>query len=258
MSDRNDVNNTSSKSAMAVSIKNVSKKFGALDVLKNISVDVPHSQVFGFIGPSGAGKSTLVRAVNALEGIDEGKIWVEGVSVHDPSTDLNHLRANIGFVSQSFNLYPHLKVLENVALAPVKVKKLPRADAQDKAFAVLKSLGLEDKTDVFPTRLSGGQQQRVAIARALAMEPRLMIFDEPTSALDPELIKEVLDAIRGLLKTGITMLLVTHEMNFAREICDTIVFMAEGEILEMAPPAQFFERPATGRARDFLSAILNR
>ena len=241
-----------------VSIKNVSKKFGALDVLKNVSINVPRSQVFGFIGPSGAGKSTLVRTVNALEGIGAGEIWVDGVSVHAPYTNLNRLRANIGFVSQSFNLYPHLKVLENVALAPIKVKKTPRPQAEALALALLKSLGLEDKTDVYPTRLSGGQQQRVAIARALAMEPRLMIFDEPTSALDPELIKEVLDAIRDLLKTGITMLLVTHEMNFAREICDVIVFMADGEVLETGSPEQFFQRPQTTRARDFLSAILNR
>jgi ABC-type polar amino acid transport system ATPase subunit len=241
-----------------VSIKNVSKKFGPLEVLKNVSIDVSKSQVCGFIGPSGAGKSTIVRTVNALEGIDSGEILVDGVSVHSPSTDLNRLRANIGFVSQSFNLYPHLKVLENVALAPIKVKKRPPAEAVEFSASILKALGLEDKVDVFPTRLSGGQQQRVAIARALAMEPRLMIFDEPTSALDPELIKEVLDAIRGLLETGITMLLVTHEMNFAREICDSIVFMADGEILEVGEPDQFFGHPKTRRAQDFLSAILNR
>ena len=247
-----------SQREVMVSIKNVSKRFGPLEVLKNVSVDVPRSQVFGFIGPSGAGKSTLVRTVNALEGIDKGEIWVDDVSVHAPSTDLNRLRANIGLVSQSFNLYPHLKVLENVALAPIKVKKLPRPEAEEQAMSTLKALGLGDKTDAYPTRLSGGQQQRVAIARALAMEPSLIILDEPTSALDPELIKEVLDAIRGLLKMGITMLLVTHEMNFAREICDSIVFMSEGQILEAGPPDQFFEHPTTGRARDFLSAILNR
>ena len=252
------MNQTMSQSGTMVSIRNVWKKFGSLEVLKNVSVDVPKSQVFGFIGPSGAGKSTIVRTVNALEGIDGGEIWVNGVSVHGHGADLNTLRANIGFVSQSFNLYPHLKVLDNVALAPIKVKKQPRAEALERAASILKTLGLEDKIDVFPTRLSGGQQQRVAIARALAMEPRLMIFDEPTSALDPELIKEVLDAIRGLLETGITMLLVTHEMNFAREICDSIVFMADGEILESGEPQQFFSCPQTQRARDFLSAILNR
>ncbi|MDR1873397.1 MAG: amino acid ABC transporter ATP-binding protein [Synergistaceae bacterium] len=247
-----------SQSETIISFRNVSKNFGSLEVLKNISIDIPKSQVFGFIGPSGAGKSTIVRTVNALEGIDGGEIRVDGIPVHAPSTDLNRLRANIGFVSQSFNLYPHLRVLENVALAPVKVKKLPRGEAEERSASILRTLGLGDKMDVFPTRLSGGQQQRVAIARALAMEPRIMIFDEPTSALDPELIKEVLDAIRSLLATGITMLLVTHEMNFAREICDTIVFMADGEILETGKPEQFFRAPKTGRAQDFLSAILNR
>ncbi|GHT00236.1 polar amino acid ABC transporter ATP-binding protein [Synergistales bacterium] len=241
-----------------VRVKNVSKKFGRLEVLKNVSIDVPRSQVFGFIGPSGAGKSTIVRTVNALEGIDGGEVWVDGVSVHSRSTNLNKLRANIGFVSQSFNLYPHLKVLENVALAPIKVKRQSRSEAEDRAASILKSLGLGDKMDVFPTRLSGGQQQRVAIARALSMEPKLMMFDEPTSALDPELIKEVLDAIRGLLKTGITILLVTHEMNFARDICDSVVFMADGEILETGDPKQFFSQPKTKRAQDFLSAVLNR
>jgi ABC-type polar amino acid transport system ATPase subunit len=241
-----------------VSFKNVSKKFGALEVLKNVSLDVPKSQIVGLIGPSGAGKSTLVRTVNALEGIDSGEIAVDGVSVHALSTDLNKLRANIGFVSQSFNLYPHLKVLENVTLAPIKVKKQTQAEAEERAAEILKSLGLGEKMDAFPTRLSGGQQQRVAIARALAMEPKLMIFDEPTSALDPELIREVLDAIRGLLEMGITMLLVTHEMNFARGLCDRIVFMANGEILETGNPELFFTQPQTQRARDFLSAVLDR
>jgi ABC-type polar amino acid transport system ATPase subunit len=244
-------------SEVMVSVRNVSKKFGALEVLKNVSIDVPKSQIMGFIGPSGAGKSTLVRTVNALEGIDAGEIWVDGVSVHAPSADLNKLRENIGFVSQSFNLYPHLNVLENVTLAPIQVKKQTRAEAEERALAILKSLGLDDKTKAFPTRLSGGQQQRVAIARALAMGPKLMIFDEPTSALDPELIREVLDAIRGLLKIGITMLLVTHEMNFAREICDGIVFLANGEVLEVEEPELFFSRPGTQRARDFLNAVLN-
>ncbi|MDR1741172.1 MAG: amino acid ABC transporter ATP-binding protein [Synergistaceae bacterium] len=241
-----------------VSIRGVSKHFGHLEVLRNVSVDVPRSTVFGFIGPSGAGKSTLVRTVNALEDIDSGEIWVDGVSVHAPGTNLNRLRTEIGLVSQSFNLYPHLKVLDNITLAPIKVKGRPKAEAEERARALLASLGLGDKAEVYPTRLSGGQQQRVAIARALAMEPRLMIFDEPTSALDPELIKEVLDAIRGLAQTGITMLLVTHEMHFAREICDRIVFMAGGEILESAPPEEFFAHPRTQRAREFLSAMLDR
>lgn len=241
-----------------VSVKKVSKWFGSLQVLNDVSIEVPKSKVFGFIGPSGAGKSTLVRTVNALEGIDAGEIEVGGLAVHSPSTNLNKLRRNIGFVSQSFNLYPHLNVLQNITLAPIKVKGQSIKEAEERARVILKSLGLGDKLAAYPTRLSGGQQQRVAIARALAMEPELMIFDEPTSALDPELIKEVLDAIRGLLETGITMLLVTHEMNFAREICDRIVFMAGGEILEVAPPEKFFNHPETSRAKEFLGAILNK
>jgi ABC-type polar amino acid transport system ATPase subunit len=241
-----------------ISIRNVSKRFGALEVLKNISLDIPRSQVFAFIGPSGAGKSTLVRTINALEDIQEGEIVVDGISVTDPKTDINALRANIGFVAQSFNLYPHLRVLDNVTLAPLHVKKVSKAEAEEKGMTILASLGLADKISAFPAQLSGGQQQRVAIARALAMEPKLMLFDEPTSALDPELIKEVLDAIRSLAKTGITMIVVTHEMNFAREICDRIVFMANGEILETAPPGEFFSAPKTERARDFLGKILNR
>ncbi|WP_366146053.1 amino acid ABC transporter ATP-binding protein [Aminiphilus sp.] len=241
-----------------VSIRNVSKRFGALEVLKDVSLDIPRSQVFAFIGPSGAGKSTLVRTINALEGIQAGEIFVDGISVADPKTDINALRANIGFVAQSFNLYPHLRVLDNVTLAPVHVKKVPKAEAEEKGAAILASLGLADKVAAFPAQLSGGQQQRVAIARALAMEPKLMLFDEPTSALDPELIKEVLDAIRGLAETGITMVVVTHEMNFAREICDRIVFMADGRILETASPGEFFTAPKTERARDFLGKILNR
>jgi ABC-type polar amino acid transport system ATPase subunit len=241
-----------------VSIRNVSKRFGTLEVLKDVSLDIPRSQVFAFIGPSGAGKSTLVRTINALEGIQAGEIFVDGISVADPKTDINALRANIGFVAQSFNLYPHLRVLDNVTLAPLHVKKVSKAEAEEKGTMILASLGLADKVSAFPAQLSGGQQQRVAIARALAMEPKLMLFDEPTSALDPELIKEVLDAIRGLAETGITMVVVTHEMNFAREICDRIVFMADGRILETASPGEFFTAPKTERARDFLGKILNR
>jgi ABC-type polar amino acid transport system ATPase subunit len=241
-----------------VSIRNVSKRFGALEVLKDVSLDIPRSQVFAFIGPSGAGKSTLVRTINALEGIQAGEIFVDGISVADPKTDINALRANIGFVAQSFNLYPHLRVLDNVTLAPLHVKKVSKAEAEEKGTTILASLGLADKVSAFPAQLSGGQQQRVAIARALAMEPKLMLFDEPTSALDPELIKEVLDAIRGLAETGITMVVVTHEMNFAREICDRIVFMANAQILETASPGEFFSAPKTERARDFLGKILNR
>jgi ABC-type polar amino acid transport system ATPase subunit len=241
----------------AISIRNVSKSFGSLRVLKEVSFDIPKSQVFAFIGPSGAGKSTLVRTLNGLEGIDSGEILVEGISVHDRRTDINRLRANIGFVSQSFNLYPHLDVLGNVTLAPVHVRGQSQEEARERALAILGSLGLADKARSFPQQLSGGQQQRVAIARAMAMDPHLILFDEPTSALDPELIKEVLDAIRQLASTGMTMVVVTHEMNFAREICEQIVFMDQGSVLEITPPREFFSSPKTERAREFLGKILH-
>jgi len=240
-----------------ISIINVSKSFGKNQVLKNINLEVPKSSVFALIGPSGAGKSTLIRTINALESIQSGQILVDGVSVHDSKTDINKVRTDIGFVFQSFNLYSHLTALQNVTIAPVNVKKINPKEAEAKGIELLTSLGLEDKINSYPSQLSGGQQQRVAIARALAMEPKLMLFDEPTSALDPEMIKEVLDAIRKLAKTGMTMVVVTHEMGFAREICDQIVFMDDGVIVEMAPPDEFFTRPKTERARDFLSKVLN-
>ncbi len=239
------------------SIKNVSKRFGTLQVLKDVTFDIPKSKVFAIIGPSGAGKSTLVRTLNGLEGIDEGEILFEGVSVHEKKTDINKLRMNIGFVSQSFNLYPHLNVLSNVTLAPIHVRRIPEKEAEESARKILASLGLADKEQAYPGQLSGGQQQRVAIARAVAMEPHVILFDEPTSALDPELIKEVLDAIRQLAKTGMTMVVVTHEMNFAKEICDRIVFMDHGVILEITPPKEFFSKPKTPRAQEFLSKILH-
>ncbi|MCF7935818.1 MAG: amino acid ABC transporter ATP-binding protein [Synergistales bacterium] len=242
---------------IAISIRNVSKSFGSLQVLKDINFDIPSSQVFAFIGPSGAGKSTLVRTINGLEGIDEGEILVEGVSVHDRKTNVNKVRTNIGFVAQSFNLYPHLDVLNNVTLAPRNVRGIGKEEAEQHGRETLASLGLADKETAYPSRLSGGQQQRVAIARALAMEPSVILFDEPTSALDPELIKEVLDAMRQLAHTGLTMVVVTHEMNFAREICNQIVFMDYGKVLEVLPPGEFFSNPRTDRAREFLSKILH-
>lgn len=239
------------------SIKNVSKSFGTLQALKNITFDIPKSKVFAIIGPSGAGKSTLVRTMNGLEGIDEGEILFEGVCVQDKKTNINKLRMNIGFVSQSFNLYPHLNVLGNVTLAPIHVRGLPKKEANEKGRSILASLGLAEKEQAYPSQLSGGQQQRVAIARALAMEPHVMLFDEPTSALDPELIKEVLDAIRHLATMGMTMVVVTHEMGFAREICDQIVFMDHGAVLEVTPPGEFFSEPKTPRAKEFLSKTLH-
>ncbi|AZU62254.1 amino acid ABC transporter ATP-binding protein [Neobacillus mesonae] len=240
-----------------ISITNVHKAFGNHKVLENINLEVSKSQIFALIGPSGAGKSTLIRTINALEPINEGEIIVDGISIHDKKTNINAARTEIGFVFQSFNLYPFLTALQNVTIAPINVKKMDKAKAEKKGKELLSMLGLGSKFDSYPSQLSGGQQQRVAIARALAMDPKVMLFDEPTSALDPEMINEVLDAIRSLAKTGMTMIVVTHEMGFAKEICDQIVFMADGKIVEVAPPDKFFSNPSTERAKGFLSKVLN-
>ncbi|WP_051348384.1 amino acid ABC transporter ATP-binding protein [Peribacillus kribbensis] len=240
-----------------IRITDVNKSFGETKVLQNINLVVPKSSVYAVIGPSGAGKSTLIRTINALEEIDSGEIMVDGMSIHSKKTDINKVRTDIGFVFQSFNLYPFLTALENVTIAPIQVKKVKKATAIERGKELLASLGLGDKFDSYPSKLSGGQQQRVAIARALAMDPKVMLFDEPTSALDPEMIKEVLDAIRKLAKTGMTMMVVTHEMGFAREMCEQIVFMADGKIVEVAPPEKFFSNPESARAQDFLSKVLN-
>jgi ABC-type polar amino acid transport system ATPase subunit len=240
-----------------ISIQNINKSFGTHQVLTDVSLEVPKSSVVAVIGPSGAGKSTLIRTINALEPIDNGEILVNGVSIHDKQTDINKARLNIGFVFQSFNLYPFLTALQNVTLAPMKVKGMTKEEAEENGRALLTSLGLGDKFDAYPGRLSGGQQQRVAIARALAMDPQVMLFDEPTSALDPEMVKEVLDAIRELAHKGMTMIVVTHEMGFAREICNEIIFMADGKIVERAEPVKFFTNPETDRAQNFLSKVLS-
>lgn len=240
-----------------ISIKSVSKSYGSKKVLDSINLEVPESQIYALIGPSGAGKSTLIRSINALESIQEGDIFVNGVSVHSRQTNINQLRTDIGFVFQSFNLYPHLTALQNVTYAPIHVKKKPVQEAEKKGKELLASLGLKEKCNEYPGQLSGGQQQRVAIARALAMEPKIMLFDEPTSALDPEMIKEVLDSIRKLALTGMTMVVVTHEMGFAREICNKIVFMADGKIVEVASPEEFFTTPKSERAKDFLAKVIN-
>lgn len=239
-----------------ISIQNVSKSFGTLQVLKNVSLEVPKSHVYGIIGPSGAGKSTLIRTINGLEGISNGQVVVDGVPVHDRKTDVNILRSEIGFVFQSFNLYPHLTALDNVTIAPIHVRKVKKG-AVEKGKELLASLGLGDKLKSYPWQLSGGQQQRVAIARALAMDPKVMLFDEPTSALDPEMVKEVLDAISKLTDTGMTMVVVTHEMGFAKQMCNTIVFMDDGNVVELAPPDVFFSNPKTERAQDFLNKVLH-
>jgi len=240
-----------------ISIKKVNKSYGDHHVLTDINLEVPKSNVIALIGPSGAGKSTLIRTINALETIDSGEIIVDGISIHDKKTNINKARTNIGFVFQSFNLYPFKTALENVTMAPMKVKGLSKEAAEKRGKELLTQLGLGDKFDAYPGRLSGGQQQRVAIARAVAMDPEVMLFDEPTSALDPEMVKEVLDAIRSLADAGMTMVVVTHEMGFAKEICNDIVFMAEGKIVEVAPPSEFFTAPKTVRAQEFLKAVLN-
>lgn len=239
-----------------ISIRDVEKSFGTFRVLQEINLNVPKSNVYGVIGPSGAGKSTLIRVINALEPINSGEVWVDGVSVHAKKTNVNRVRQHIGFVFQSFNLYPHLTALENVTMAPIHVRKMKKSEAEQRGRELLASFGLADKYSSYPSQLSGGQQQRVAIVRALAMDPQVMLFDEPTSALDPEMIKEVLDAIRKLASTGMTMMVVTHEMGFAREMCDQIVFMDGSKVVEVAPPDQFFVNPETDRARDFLAKVL--
>lgn len=234
----------------------VHKYFGALHVLADIDLTVAAGEVVVVCGPSGSGKSTLIRTVNRLEEIASGTIRVDGRDIHAPGMDVNALRSQIGFVFQQFNLFPHLTVLENVTLAPVQVLKVSPATAQTTARELLARVGVADKSTAYPGELSGGQQQRVAIARALAMAPRIMLFDEPTSALDPEMIGEVLQVIRDLAHDGMTMMVVTHEMAFAREIADRIVFMDQGRIVETGTPERFFAMPQTERARRFLGQVL--
>lgn len=244
-----------------IEIKNVSKDFEnnngtILHAVKNVSLTVNDGEVVVIIGPSGSGKSTLLRIVNGLETAQSGSILIDGVDIMDKDTDIRRVREEVGMVFQSFNLFPHLSVLDNITLAPIKVKKMSRRDAEDKAMELLATVGLADKAHQKPTQLSGGQQQRVAIVRALAMEPKAMLFDEPTSALDPEMIKEVLDVMLKLAKSGMTMLLVTHEMGFARAAADKVVFMADGEVVESGTPDEMFTNPKTQRTKDFLNHIL--
>ncbi|TWE01151.1 amino acid ABC transporter ATP-binding protein (PAAT family) [Neobacillus bataviensis] len=237
--------------------KQVNKFYGDFQVLKDINLTINQGEVVVVIGPSGSGKSTLLRCINHLETISDGTLTVNGVSVRDKKTDINLLRRNIGMVFQHFNLYPHKTVLENIILAPMKVLGQSESEAKDTARHFLDKVGILDKAEAYPSQLSGGQQQRVAIARGLAMKPKIMLFDEPTSALDPEMIGEVLDVMKALAKEGMTMVVVTHEMGFAREVADRIVFIDEGRILEEAVPAEFYENPRDERARLFLSRILN-
>ena len=239
-----------------IEIKNVSKWFGDFKVLSDINETVEAGQTMVICGPSGSGKSTLLRCVNGLEPYQEGEIIVDGVSLSDPKTNLYKLRENIGMVFQRFELYPHMTVMQNIALAPMKVRRWSKQKAQEKAAELLERVGIPDKANSFPANLSGGQQQRVAIARSLAMEPNYMMFDEPTSALDPEMIKEVLDVMINLAKEGMTMLCVTHEMGFAREVADEIIFMDFGQIVERGTYEEFFNNPKSERAKDFLKQIL--
>ena len=239
-----------------IEIKNVSKWFGDFQVLEEINETIERGQTVVICGPSGSGKSTLLRCINGLEPYQKGEIIMDGISLSDPKTNLYKLRENIGMVFQRFELYPHMTALQNISLAPMKVRKWSKKQAEEKAMALLERVGIPEKADSYPANLSGGQQQRVAIARSLAMEPNYMMFDEPTSALDPEMIQEVLDVMIALAKEGMTMLCVTHEMGFAREVADEIIFMDFGKIVERGTYEGFFKNPKSERAKEFLKQIL--
>lgn len=240
-----------------IAMQGVNKHFGALHVLRDIDLEVQRGQVVVVLGPSGSGKSTLCRTINRLETVDSGTIAIDGVSLPSEGRGLAQLRSEVGMVFQSFNLFAHKTVLENVTLAPVKVRKVSAEQARSRAMALLERVGVANQAEKYPAQLSGGQQQRVAIARSLAMDPKVMLFDEPTSALDPEMINEVLAVMTDLAGEGMTMVVVTHEMGFARRAADRVVFMADGAVVEDVAPEQFFDNPRSDRARDFLGKILN-
>jgi len=239
-----------------ITVKDLHKSFGDLEVLRGIDYEVAESEVVCIIGPSGSGKSTFLRCLNQLEEVTAGTIIVDGNDLTDPKLDINAVRTEIGMVFQQFNLFPHKSVLDNVALAPRRVRRISRAQAEERARALLAKVGLADKADAYPEQLSGGQKQRVAIARALAMEPKIMLFDEPTSALDPELVGEVLEVMKDLAIEGMTMVVVTHEMGFAREVGDRVVFMDGGVIVEEGTPDEIFGNPQSPRTKDFLDKVL--
>lgn len=236
---------------------NVNKWFGNRQVLKNINLEVLKGEVIVICGPSGAGKSTFLRTINKLEPIDEGEIIVDGMSLSNSNTNLTALRAEIGFVFQHFNLYPHMTALKNITLAPRKVRGLSKKEAEERAMKLLEKVGLSHRANAFPSQLSGGEQQRVAIARSLAMEPKIMLFDEPTSALDPELINDVLDVMVSLAKEGMTMIVVTHEMAFAQKVANRVIFMNDGEVLETGKPCDIFTNPQHPRTKEFMSKVLH-
>ena len=239
-----------------VEMKGVVKYFGRLKALNQVSLDVNDGEKVVIIGPSGSGKSTLLRSINRLEEIDGGRIFVDGIDIYDPAVNINKVREEVGMVFQSFNVFPHKTVMQNLTLAQIVVRKRSKGEATERAMRLLRKVGITEKSDAYPNQLSGGQQQRVAIARSLAMDPKIMLFDEPTSALDPEMIGEVLDVMKTLAREGMTMVVVTHEMGFAREVADRIIFMDNGAILEQGTPEHFFTDPSQERTKLFLSQIL--
>ena len=241
-----------------INITNLYKNFGDLEVLKNISTEIKKGEIISIIGPSGSGKSTFLRCINKLEEPSSGHIYIDGMDLMDKNTDINKVRERVGMVFQHFNLFPNMTVLDNLTLSPIMVKKESKEEAEKYALSLLEKVGLSDKANSYPTQLSGGQKQRIAIARALAMKPEVILFDEPTSALDPEMIREVLDVMRDLAKEGMTMLIVTHEMGFARNVGNRILFMDKGEIIEDCSPKEFFENPTNERIKDFLNKVLNK
>ena len=247
---------TNASNEPIIRIEHVWKFFGQMAALQDVSLDVHRGEKVVVIGPSGSGKSTMLRSINRLEEINSGLIAVDGVDVNDPKNDINKIRQNMGMVFQQFNLFPHKTVLDNLTMAPIKLRGMSRKDAEALGMELLKRVGIGDKANVYPAMLSGGQQQRVALARALALQPQLMLFDEPTSALDPEMVGEVLDVMVNLAKEGMTMICVTHEMGFARSVADRVVFMADGQILEVGTPSEIFDSPKHPRLQQFLKQVL--
>ena len=248
---------TELKEVEIIKIKDLKKKYGELEVLKGISTEIKEGEVISIIGPSGSGKSTFLRCINRLEEPTSGEIKINNKNILERKADINKIREEVGMVFQHFNLYPHKTVLENITLGPIRLKKMPKAEAEKMAIELLEKVGLADKKDVYPNKLSGGRKQRVAIARALAMNPKVILFDEPTSALDPEMIGEVLEVMKELANAGMTMIVVTHEMGFARNVANRVFFMDGGYILEDAKPQDLFDNPKTERAREFLEKVLN-
>lgn len=240
-----------------ISVTGLKKKFGDLEVLKGIDLSVKNGEVLCIIGPSGSGKSTLLRCLNGLEAINDGHVLIEGADITDKKQNINKIRENIGMVFQNFNLFPHMNVMKNISMAPVELGLMNKTDAEKKAIELLKKVGLSEKAETMPSKLSGGQQQRVAIARALAMNPNIMLFDEPTSALDPEMVGEVLQVMKELAKEGMTMVVVTHEMGFAKEVSDRVIFMDDGYIVEENIPEELFSNPKEKRTKDFLNKVLS-